>query len=62
MKINEGTLKFITHKKNMTSQFEEHCTKLDDISVLLIMHLFLSQTILVCESNHSLLTYLAFDF
>ena len=46
----------------MTSQFEEHCTKLDDISVVLIMHLFLSQTILVCESNHSLLTYLPFDF
>ena len=57
----------------MISQFKEDCTKLDDISVAIIMRLFLSKTNLVFESNpvfmdildgfsHSLLTYLPFDF
>ena len=57
----------------MISQFKEDCTKLDDISVAIIMRLFLSQTNLVFESNpvfmdildgfsNSLITYLPFDF
>ena len=71
MKINEGALKIITRKKNATPHFKEHCTKRDDIS--LVIHFFFSQTNLVFKSNPvfidildsfrcNLFTFLPFDF
>ena len=69
MKINEGALKIITREKNA---FKEHCTKINDIS-LVVIRFFFSQTTLVSKSNpvfvdildsfhHSLYTFLPFDF
>ena len=72
MKINEGALKIITRKKNATPHFKEHCTKRDDIS-LVVIHFFFSQTNLVFKSNpvfidildsfrYNLFTFLPFVF
>ena len=69
MKINEGALKIIPREKNA---FKEHCTKIDDIS-LVVIHFFFCQANLVSKSNpvfidildsfrHSLYTFLLFDF
>ena len=50
MKINEGAWKLSHAKKNTTPQFKKHCTKIDDI-LLVVMRFFLSQTYLVFKSN-----------
>ena len=49
MKTNKGTLNIITHEKNATLHFKEHCTK-TDIS-LAVIHFFFSQTNLVFKYN-----------
>ena len=65
-------MKIITRKKNNTPHFKEHCTKIDDIS-LVVIRFFFSQTNLVCKSNpvfidildsfcHNLFTFLPLDF
>ena len=71
-KINEGALKIIPCKKNTTSHFKEHCTKVGNIS-LIDLRFFFSQTKLVRKSNpvlieildsfcHRLFTFLPFDY
>ena len=71
MKTNEGAVNIITHEKNATPHFKEHCTKID-IS-LVVIHFFFSETNVVSKYNplfidildglcHSLFTFLPFDF
>ena len=65
-RIHEGALKIITRKKNTNPHFKEHCTKTDDIW-LVIIRFFFSQTNLVFVDildsfSHSLLTFLFFEF
>ena len=71
MKINKGVLIIITHEKNATPHFKEHCTKID-IS-LVVIYFFFSQTNVVFKSNplfidildsfrYSLFTFVPFDF
>ena len=60
-RIHEGALKIITRKKNTNPHFKEHCTKTDDIW-LVIIRFFFSQTNLVFVDildsfSHSLFTF-----
>ena len=63
MKINEGALKIITR---VTRYFKEHCTKIDDISLVVIRLLYAKSNAVFIDIldsfRHSLYTFLAFDF